>query len=667
MCGIVGVLAFGEVEDTKMEKLRQESMIFLATELLQLTQSRGKDATGVAALFSDGNFAGWKMGIPSPDFIARFGETDTDYDGFLKIWRESWQKRKKPVKSFIGHCRKTSVGDADDNNNNHPIKVGDVLGIHNGTLTNYEKIFKKLKCPRDGEVDSEAIVRLVHYMSNKGENPFTIEMMKEVCLRLHGTYSCIMVNGNSPNQVATFRDSRPAEAAVIRSLGILLIASDKDFLKNVLFKYNKMAKLYPTSIAFPTLRKDDVHLELIPDDHAFVWDLSKQMDATTTIDDLSDKERIPRTLADKFWAQTAGTGKTTSVYTGNHGNRNTGFQGNRWNANKDKSVAKSATNQKKTEVDAKSTAAKKSSVGAEDDDDKEAQSTRVWNKSLGVYESKDGVEVTKNIGGVEIDVNKGKVTSTYGGNADATDVEDDKTDDKKTGGEKNLLTLEVVKPEKINKLIGSQAVIEDIPFEMDIEETAKMELEPERVAFNIVDEEKLNLETTEVDLEVDAEAMKKAGELSDKLSKFESDDEVFAALDVTNPKVITEAPLFALVNRIAKHLFKETVAMGYTLRKNEEKAANNIGATKGKNKEQHIIALKEAVGVLSESVHVSHTTYSGRKNVIDKALIKTLNSGRGKNLTSSAFDAIFSAGDFKKHPAIRQLKLSILAKKGEDE
>ena len=151
MCGIIGAMSFGEVEDAKMERLRQESMIFLATELLQLTQSRGKDATGVTTLFSDGNFTGFKMGIPSPDFIARFGETDTDYDGFLKVWRENWQKRKKAAKTFIGHCRKTSIGEADDNNNNHPIKVGDIVGIHNGTLTNYEKIFKKLRCPRDGE------------------------------------------------------------------------------------------------------------------------------------------------------------------------------------------------------------------------------------------------------------------------------------------------------------------------------------------------------------------------------------------------------------------------------------------------------------------------------------------------------------------------------------
>jgi hypothetical protein len=37
MCGVIGALAFGELEK-KDEKDRQESIIFFVSELLQLTQ-----------------------------------------------------------------------------------------------------------------------------------------------------------------------------------------------------------------------------------------------------------------------------------------------------------------------------------------------------------------------------------------------------------------------------------------------------------------------------------------------------------------------------------------------------------------------------------------------------------------------------------------------------
>ena len=86
MCGIVGTLAYGDFEDKKMEKIRQEAMIFLSTELLQLTQPRGKDATGIATLFENCDYMGLKMGVAALDFISRFGEKETDFEGFIKIF-----------------------------------------------------------------------------------------------------------------------------------------------------------------------------------------------------------------------------------------------------------------------------------------------------------------------------------------------------------------------------------------------------------------------------------------------------------------------------------------------------------------------------------------------------------------------------------------------------
>ncbi|RLI56709.1 MAG: hypothetical protein DRO87_07795, partial [Candidatus Thorarchaeota archaeon] len=166
MCGIVGAFAFGEPDaDKEMEKIRQEAIIFMTTELLQQTQTRGEDATGVATLFNNGMYIGLKSGEKAVNFISTRGGKETDYEGYVKIWRSKVFNKKHPkyARIHVGHCRKSSVGNSFNNDNNHPIVVDPIIGIHNGTLKNHEIIFKKLDCERTGDVDSEAIMRLVHF------------------------------------------------------------------------------------------------------------------------------------------------------------------------------------------------------------------------------------------------------------------------------------------------------------------------------------------------------------------------------------------------------------------------------------------------------------------------------------------------------------------------
>jgi len=624
MCGIVGVLAFGESKDYKEEKIRQEAMMFFGTELLLLTQSRGKDATGVASLFADGKFYGFKMGVPSPDFVSRYGGKNTDYDGFLKIWRENFMKRKKVAKSFIGHCRKTSVGLASDNANNHPVVVGDtIIGVHNGTLENHNIIFQMLKCKRDGDVDSEAIMQLIYYLTKEGTEPFTLDVLKETCMRLQGSYSCIVLNSNSPNQVATFRDSRPAEGAIIRPLNIALIASDDDFLKTVLFRYQKMARLYNSSVKFPPLGKDDVEMKILPDDHAYVWDLSKPIEKDTDLKDLYVSERIPRT--GKLWGK-----KTTSYNNGYNYNNN-------WNAR----------NNRKTEVSAKPATGNKAVVDDDDDDGQyeEAASARVWSKKSKSYEKKEGLAESKQIGPVEIDISPFGRTESI--NDEYENVENillrlkDREEPKKK--EIDVAPLTKVPVGEINDLIGNpvKTVVVPYPTLAKVGGDEAVEKEMDKSPFT----------------KVDPEAMKKASEMADALPKYENDDEVIAALDA-NPKTIKEAPLYALTNRIVKQVFVEAFAMGYTKRKREE----TVG--KVQKRDSNFIALKEAAIVLANAAGEENIKYRPRKDMIDKALIRILNGGGAKNLSIDALTNIFSAGDFKQHPLLRHLKLSVMSVKG---
>ena len=122
MCGIVGALAFGKM-NKKDEAIRQRVMRYFTEELLIETEDRGKDATGAAILFEGGNYVGIKRGDKATTFLSKFGRNKDTYGGFLEIWR----KCDKPVKVYLGHCRAGTVGEKEENANNHPIKIDNLL------------------------------------------------------------------------------------------------------------------------------------------------------------------------------------------------------------------------------------------------------------------------------------------------------------------------------------------------------------------------------------------------------------------------------------------------------------------------------------------------------------------------------------------------------------
>lgn len=88
MCGIAGVAFLGTLEH-EQEVLRQKLAWYIITELLITTQARGDDATGIATIFNDGNYIGLKMGVMASEFVARKGGKETDYDGFLNVWKKA--------------------------------------------------------------------------------------------------------------------------------------------------------------------------------------------------------------------------------------------------------------------------------------------------------------------------------------------------------------------------------------------------------------------------------------------------------------------------------------------------------------------------------------------------------------------------------------------------
>ena len=654
MCGIVGSLSYGTLpEDADVnEKIRLNASIFLFTELLQLTQPRGKEATGVVTMFESGDCFGVKMGIPAQEFVARMGLTEGEYGGFVKVLREA----STLPKISIGHCRKPSTttnATTDDNANNHPIKVGDIFGVHNGTLTNHERIFNALKCGRDGKVDSEAIFRLLNVLTNNGTDPFSKESILETCRRLSGTFSVLTFNAQNPYQMAAFRDGRPLEALLIRPLKLLLLASEAEFFKSVLFSYNKMARIYDSH--FPMIRKGDVDMGVMPDCHAFLFDIRQEVTATTKLEDIHQSFAIPKA---KIWNGVKKVATQQTYATAGYNNGVAGNAAGTGTAVVKTDVAKKTTTQGTSTV---GTGAESSSDGGDDAIDIDVTGM-VFNSKTGKFSGVVGEKNTEEHPDVIINPDGGEVL-------DAIDlsviIDGEKKDhnqsslpvDKKrtqatskhrgltevhaTGKNETVFDRLLADPAKINELRVAQS-----PGSDDTKKKSKSQREVDGSGG------------IEVDFTTHPDALKRAEEITKMEPNFSNDAEVATALDITDPNLISKMDLYSLANRIKKYYVKKAYYAGMIAGQQEIQADNTkvdtyartmLERLKGKQKRTQTTIRNLKVLVMLVSSLVSKF---GHQYTMDRLNDSFEDLGLADKVNRKALVNTFSVADLKEMPII---------------
>jgi len=637
MCGIVGVLAYGDL-DKKLEKTRQEAMIYFATELLQLTQPRGKDATGIATLFANCDYMGLKMGVPAMDFVSRFGGEDTDFEGFTKVWRA----KTTPAKAVIGHCRKPSAttnAGAEDNNNNHPIKVGDIVGIHNGTLTNHEKILTQLGGKRDGKVDSEAIFRLLHKITNNGTEPFTTGGLTELVNRLHGSYSCLSFSGNNPFQLVGFLDQRPMVFALIRPLKLLLVASDMDFLKEILFMYNKTAKLYGGGIGkFPALKKDDVETLTAANLSAFVFDLRIDVTPETKITDLMEKVDI--VLADRIW------GPVTKTY----GNKNySRHQGNRAGKKAAKKQAGTVL-AKKTEVDAKP--ASGSATNASNSN----RNGMAFNDEKGEFQT---VKKNEDVGEVVADVDNNEVIDAKKGTVLAKDGGEKKSNADIASSSQDKAPCNLVRcDEPVDSLLDSAAKV--VQVDVKTPEPDEAIIAVHKGGVTTVPE----AERKEVDFTTHPDVLELANNAAKEEPSFSNDIELADALEIASPEILGGMDAYSLGNRVKRFFLRKGYYMGYLAALAGENLPTSFARTvmirsKAKQRiaQKTIRNMKSVVSVMSGMI-----SKVALNSTVDNAVAKAFE--QRKELSHEALLRVFKPGDLRSDRVLESLIDSVKEKEG---
>lgn len=200
MCGIGGF--FISPKSTLLTTSNIGKLGEFTTELLKRLESHGKDASGLAITRSDGVKI-FKQPVGALELV--------ELPSFKKFIGAHLTPK---TLSVMVHTRLPTCGGTDNNANNHPVVHGDVVGVHNGIISNHVELFKKLKVKRIAEVDSEAIFALLNQawdheikITSRFRDVDYVDGVVKTAPSIKGTFAYAAVNANIPDRMALVRSS----------------------------------------------------------------------------------------------------------------------------------------------------------------------------------------------------------------------------------------------------------------------------------------------------------------------------------------------------------------------------------------------------------------------------------------------------------------------------
>ena len=169
-------------------------------------KSRGTDATGILTVDTKGRHKLRKKPWPADVFLAA-------RDGI-----------GCSAQTLLLHTRAATQGRASVADNNHPIKHGGIIGIHNGIIWNDDKLFEHFKWPRNAQVDSEAIFAALNYLP-----------MEEALLQIDGGWAIAWVDTDiDPRKLWLARGNQSPLNYTVTDNGSVIFASTHGAVKDAL-------------------------------------------------------------------------------------------------------------------------------------------------------------------------------------------------------------------------------------------------------------------------------------------------------------------------------------------------------------------------------------------------------------------------------------------------
>jgi len=225
MCGIFGILV------KRNSKLSSSDIENLINDLFELSESRGKEASGVI-IKSSNKLQVFKNAVPSSELI-KSNEFINILDSSIRKWICE-ETTNQEILAILGHSRLVTNGRSELNSNNQPVIKDEIVGIHNGIIVNDDALWNKYpNLKKNYDVDTEVLLSLLQGF-HKNDQTLT-EAVRSTYQELEGSAS-IALAFKKINSILLATNT--GSLYIIQSVcgSIILFASEKYTLKQIVNK-----------------------------------------------------------------------------------------------------------------------------------------------------------------------------------------------------------------------------------------------------------------------------------------------------------------------------------------------------------------------------------------------------------------------------------------------
>lgn len=157
MCGIIGLVRGAHAT------LPVSDALAIAEQLLLLSESRGKEAAGLAVTLPD-SVGVLKMPMPASEFLRQ-----AEYAHFRRDVTERLANGTGSAFALIGHARLVTNGLQGIDDNNQPVVKGGTVCVHNGIVVNDAELWRtEPEIERTFDVDTEVITAMLDRRLREG-------------------------------------------------------------------------------------------------------------------------------------------------------------------------------------------------------------------------------------------------------------------------------------------------------------------------------------------------------------------------------------------------------------------------------------------------------------------------------------------------------------------
>ena len=207
------------------------------------SETRGKEAAGVA-INNGYSIEMFKQGGPKK-ILFKINNTLSILENSLNQQNNQYSKDKNPI-ILIGHSRLVTNGSQTDNNNNQPIFIPGMIGVHNGIITNELEILNSHKdIKKESQLDSEIFLKL--FSKNNNNFKEINNAISKTFDEIEGTAS-VAIMSQSGNELFLANNNGSLFYVENEDSSLFIFASERYILKKLIKSKSLNLKINDSNI-----------------------------------------------------------------------------------------------------------------------------------------------------------------------------------------------------------------------------------------------------------------------------------------------------------------------------------------------------------------------------------------------------------------------------------